>query len=732
MNKYHFKKWLVLICLSFFLIGCQYKQWNSSNASLQSWEYADLRSLDPIDASEPEQDLIALYSRIDNQSVQIRLDFLEMASVIGTDIYILFNTNPGGLSEFNSGSSESITTDINWDYLIKIPARGNVVVIDDQYISVLGMALLIVRDPSTESLMLSFNKSTLPISISSTTIQIIVTSAGNNHILDKSNSFSIDAPSPARVQIFFAFWNAFSANTPAQALRSWAGAHSGPMSSRHGLKYLLDSAFMTKTPIYVLDLITFDNLSALDYINALYIVKDLINQGILSSENLGEVTNWENDFYLLKNKINMSVNIIYSLSEIDYAQYNKNFHDCPLVPRQHTLSIDDMNSLLDCKKSLIAYAINHPTLPIIMGGDFSVSLFGDPNISLAVFRYVATHPWLQVLSNDSFSTVYHSSFFSNVVRQLPKELPESHTQFIDAETSSEIYNTIEEALSHSPDNIITNVARQVYQRLVQPFPTETRSLRNNYLGQIGYLVAAAEWVEHPNSNVSCSSDLDFDVHNECIMANNNIFAIVDPDGGYIPFVFAVDDNSIHQIIGPTWEFIVGLSDSSEWDIQRGLLSDPAQFLGAFADSYHDWNDYDVLNSDGKIILVSGNTSKRKELFLYENGLHVEIQNLTNLPSSYNIPIVVDPWVRYTPGWGDLYSRVKSTHSFYWGIKQGVGVEIKSTNLINSFAFNDTRAVMSYPEDPNFDYSRGHYLPFPMALTIVNATDGLSVDIIINP
>ncbi|MFZ2098603.1 MAG: hypothetical protein WAV05_18375, partial [Anaerolineales bacterium] len=515
-------------------------------------------------------------------------------------------------------------------------------------------------------------------------------------------------------------------------LRSWAGAHTGPMSSRHGLKYLLDSAFMSKTPIYIPDLITIDNLSALDYVNALYKVKELINQGILNTENVGEVTNWENSFYIFYNMIGNDENILNYLSYNDYAQYNKNSHDCALVPGQHTLSSDDMSSLLDCKKSLIAYAINRPTLPIIMGGDFSVSLFGDPNISLEVFRYVATHPWLQVLSNDLFTTDYHSSFFSNVVKQFPKELPESHTQSNGAETSSEIYNTIEEALSHSPDNIITNVARQVYQRLVQPIPKESRSLRNNYLGQIGNLVAAAEWVENPNSNVSCSSDLDFDGHNECIMANNNIFAIVDPDGGYIPFVFAVDDYSIHQIIGPTWEFIVGLSDPSEWDIQRGLLSDPAQMLGAFADNYHDWNNYDVLNSDGKIILVSGNKSIRKELFLYENGLHVEIYNLTNLPASYNIPIVVDPWVRYTPGWGDLYISGKSTHSFYWGINQGVGVEINSTNQINSFAFNDTRAVMSYPEDPNFDYSRGHYLPFPIALTIVTATDELSVDIIINP
>jgi hypothetical protein len=49
-----------------------------------------------------------------------------------------------------------------------------------------------------------------------------------------------------------------------------------------------------------------------------------------------------------------------------------------------------------------------------------------------------------------------------------------------------------------------------------------------------------------------------------------------------------------------------------------------------------------------------------------------------------------------------------------------------------YPFNATREALSNPEDPNFDYSRGHYLPYPMALAEITASGEYSVDVIINP
>ncbi len=41
-------------------------------------------------------------------------------------------------------------------------------------------------------------------------------------------------------------------------------------------------------------------------------------------------------------------------------------------------------------------------------------------------------------------------------------------------------------------------------------------------------------------------------------------------------------------------------------------------------------------------------------------------------------------------------------------------------------------IIRNPENPNYDYGRGHYLPFPMALAESQAIGGIEVDILINP
>ena len=67
------------------------------------------------------------------------------------------------------------------------------------------------------------------------------------NVIDQTDPTNIDAPSPSRAKVIFGFWNTFSSSSPAETLRSWAGAHSGPLSGRHGLKYLLETASQSKS-----------------------------------------------------------------------------------------------------------------------------------------------------------------------------------------------------------------------------------------------------------------------------------------------------------------------------------------------------------------------------------------------------------------------------------------------------------------------------------------------------
>jgi hypothetical protein len=768
------KNRILLLIIALLLTGCQSVQGKLNKNGLLDWKYGDLRLLDPIDAIEPDQDLIALYSRINDQMFQIRIDFLDLITSSRKDIYIAIDTNPGGMTKIAINKNDTVPVEISWDYLIKIPSSGSVVIMDDHLLPVYGMALLIVRDIAQDRIVISFNKNILPISLSKTKLQVIITPSNQNLVADKSDPFSIDASSPVRAKVLFAFWNTFSATTPAQTLRSWAGAHEGPMSSRHGLKYLLDAAAQTKSTVLLFDLLTPDTLSALDYLNALPRIRKLADQGILVLPSVGNITQFDvtddvNSAYLDKNLENyLDVNKIWNISsnaEVrltnrksnlfillnnvflnknkdiniganDYAKLNENINTCSLLPDRKYTQVITSGLTLECKKLLLSSAMTASPTPLILGGDFSNSILGDPSGSSKVFSYINEHPWIQKLSIYDLMTandlVVNNPLPYSIDQSTPSEVVQQPNTIYDSDSSS-VQAKIYESLIQSPKNLITDMAWQVYDSLTQPASSDLLSLRINYLGQIGQLLAAAEWAEKPAYNATCDLDLDYDSKNECILANNSIFAIVEPEGGYIPFVFSLDASGIHQIIGPTWEFIVGISDPSTWELSLGVRSDSEQILGAFSDSFHDWNNYDVDLMNSIIFMSSESMTMRKTVSILPDGLHIEIQVLDKSPTNAYIPLVVDPWIRYsTPGWGDLYTSIKSPSELQWGINSGEAVKIRSANQITGFSFNATHAALAYPENPNFDYSRGHYLPFPMALAQISSTDNYFVDIIINP
>ncbi len=274
-------KRLFLIFMTLSLIGCQPARDYVFDGSVNDWKYADLRYLDPVDSIEPSQDLIALYTRITNQSFEVRMDFLDLDSIYKQDIYITLDTNPGGFNQIKTIKNEILPVAMNWDYLITLPASGNITVVDSDYSTVMGLELLVVRDTPQDKITVSFNVNVLPIKWALTSLQILITPQNQPLIVDQTRPISIDAPSPSRAKVLFVFWNTFSSSTPAQTLRSWAGAHSGPISSRHGLKYLLDAANKTKSTVYLVDLMRPETLSALDYLDVLPLIRELIDQQIL-------------------------------------------------------------------------------------------------------------------------------------------------------------------------------------------------------------------------------------------------------------------------------------------------------------------------------------------------------------------------------------------------------------------------------------------------------------------
>jgi hypothetical protein len=762
-----------LVIMGILLVGCQSMSVSPDRRKLLDWKYSDLKLLDAIDPVEPGLDLIAAYSRIRDRKLQLRMDFLELDKYLGKDLYIPIDTNPGGDTQIITDSKSRLVSDIKWDYLIKMTNAGGIELLNNHNTIVNASWLYVVYDQDQDRIIIDVTSSNLPAITGQTKFQVIVTPPGTAMIADKSEPFTTDTPSPARAKLLFAFWNTFSSETPAQTLRSWAGAHAGPMSSRHGLRFLIDAADRTDSTIFLLDLLTPENISALDYINALPRIRKLADKGILglpvinSNVELSRIQSYDralssgiesnpldvygdwirysdlnnldsqftSNFMLFLNNNKLLHNNDLFNSDNDYAQYIGDDNDCELLPNSQILDLPEINLSVNCKRLFLTYAINTTSSPLFLGGDFSKSILGDPSMSTQVFSYIAVHPWIQVLTIEELAMSGGLQPGFPLLTQNSKAILENGKQQSaepNAAESLSIKSKIYAALVKANHNQLTDLAWQVYDTFLEPGSAELISLRENYVGQIGEILAAADWGKAPSKIESCNLDLDYDRVNECILANENIFAVIEPDGGYIPFVFSADAQGLHQVVGPTWEFVVGLSDPSSWDVASGVRADSVQVLGALADQFSSWNYYSTSIEDGKIILYDVDMTMRKSVSIYSDKIHMDILNDSPSQINSSIPLVVDPWQRFTPHWGDTYTSVVVPSGFTWGIVHQEMVGIYSTDSFTTITFNAAHKLLSLPEDPNFDYSLGHYLPYPMALVEFISSVNISVDIVINP
>jgi hypothetical protein len=460
------------------------------------------------------------------------------------------------------------------------------------------------------------------------------------------------------------------------------------MSSRHGLRYLLDAAAETKIPVFLLDLLKPETLSALDYIDALSRIRDLINQGIIGAPEFSYLTAispdakqsaYEKYLYYMNQRDgceidgNVSLEKIYEISEFvflkesldmfncnsiynggnDYAQLIEKVYNCPFTAFHNLDGRQISEMMMNCKELLLYSHSTTPT-PLIFGGDFSDSVLGDPTISSPFFTYIQNHPWIQALSLEDIpeESSPQPNKSSSSIFSLPGDMssnfnmPATHTQ-----NDKTKYSSILDDLAHAPANRFTYLAWEVLLSFYNSSSPDIISLGNNYVGQIGYLIAASNWASQPTSRNSCTTDLDYDEEMECVLSNDNIYVIIDPEGGYIPFIFSKDDSGLHQIVGPTWEFILGVSDPTMRDLSLGVRSDPGQILGAFDWSDSSNNTYSTSHIGNRLVIdYGGNLPLRKTFTVSDNGIRIDINNSITTSEKILIPLVVDPWTRFTTGW----------------------------------------------------------------------------------
>ncbi len=642
------------MCLAVALAGC---------TPAPAWGAASLRALDPADAANPTEDITALYTRAKGLFTEIRIDLLDIPFDPALedeqqpplpDIYIALDTRPGGLLAWAYPQSQTAILDISeieYDLLAAIPGRGSPGIYLAGEDAGLRRAWWLIPsasvDRAAETLTLRFLTLGLPTDYK---IQAITLNATQQ---DQTAIVHADEQVDSRAPVLLVFYDVFPVATPAQALRRWDGAHTGPYGERHGLKHLLEAAQKYDLPLTLLDLATPERLSALDYVGGTSLLESLQKRGLAS---LPDAT---------------ARAAIPAPHESDLLQ-----------PTVQGLTLDARRALLEAAQS---------GQPLAWGGELAYSAWGNADIAGPSMAYLAARPYVEVLKPGQFASLPGASNLAPLV-SLPTLDPGPYADIV----------------AQLPER--SNIA-QAAQRMLAQLTAPTRDprllqLRALYLPDLDYFAAAAAWAQAPGPINDCAR---FAPH--CLLANETYFAVLRADGARLAYLFMADPAGTHQLVGPTYQFETGLSDRSRWQPALEQAADPNALGGAFIDSDDPWAAYSLVSTARDAITFTRADEARSKTFrLAEDGLRVTYDGAP--PPVTRIGLALDPWRRFAPGWAGLYTRVGTGG---WGVDGGPMVSVQAAGGVSLISCLDSREKMGAVEDPNFEYPPGHFLPFPMTV-----------------
>lgn len=693
----HFLSVLLIVLVAVALVSC------SATRPETPWVHADLRLLDNLDEGiSPAADILAVYTRLMPAVLEIRVDLLDITP---KDDYAITLTLWDDLDYFQD------------PLIITIPSRG-LAHTDSIASGVSAFLPDVLRDSWLDTVTIRLNR----FQMGSQYFFDLTTYAGvplkqADQVLNIQSNKSAQV---GRVPVILAFWNVFTATTPMQALRQWDGAHSGPLGDRHGLKHLLDAALKYEVPLVLLDIKTPASLAALNTVGGIGYLRNLserrlviltetangnptgkaleLNQmaeqgfGIPSSPYLYNPSGESGGSFLVQ------FTTLADPNHIGLFEAKRYF---PL-PQASEMQATSSGPAMELRRTLVNAAFEGDVSLIIpIGGDFARSTWGNSDSAGKTLGWLSAHPWILPLSESDLT-----------------EFPNKPMQLSNPPLEGEAPAWLP-ALEGAPANSVSESAWLTSFMVSSPSKNDKlQALRAVSAGQVGELLAAARWAAAPFHEINCSDDLDGDNQPDCVLANLQYFAIIDPLGARLTNLFFLDALGPHQIVGPTSQFVVGLSDPSEWDLELGEASDPGAITGAFEDGLGPWVTYDFEISGEGIVFANPDESIGKTFRMSVDGLVVDYQ--ASAPVSIRIPLVVDPQEFFIGP--STYTITQTPTSLIWGSEQGISVEISSNVTITAENFAEALPFLTLPENPDKEYPAGSYLPFPFAVATLQGQE----------
>lgn len=731
----------------------------------QSWRYADLRLLDGIDAPLPEQDVIAAYTRTRGGLFEIRLDFLDLKTEADVDLYIPIAT---GSPPAEAGKELPIHANaaFAWNMLLVIPADAEPAALTSQNKTASNIDVKVSSDPFLDSIVIQLNRQWAPTNPASLRFQVFAAAPGAMDASDQTAAFTIaGVDRPPRAPLLLAFWDTLPAATPAQALRRWDGAHTGPYGKRHGLVRLLQASEEAGIPVALLDLKTPSSLAALDYLGGMDYIRKLQSQGLVI---LPDVASGDPEAARASLEYSRRAALAFGLQtsrllfgavqpplpgpyQAAFAVLPEQNHllaapshrliplPAPVYPdteeaksNWQVLAADPNGLSLETRRELIQAALSgDPGQIAVIGGSLPSSPLADSSVASKFFHYLAAHPWIQPLTTAdllTFPAIQSSAPLPTTCDDLlcspppPQWLPAYSAQGAPG-GQKDFLKWKEETraqLASLPPGRLTDLAWLAYLNLTAPTRNPALwELRSAYLDHIQRLIAAVEWSRRPASESRCWQDAN---GGSCILSNVKQFIWIDLAEARLSLAVWRAETGPIQYIAPASQFALGLGDPTEWRPERGPAADPNEIPGAFANLPYRFDVYQAEAKAGEIALTQPNNDITKIYKLTTDGLAVHY--ISAGPIHTQIPLLIHSSRTNLPGTDGGFPL------YLWLADAGRidAPQVKIAGARDQInAYFDSRRWIRSPEDPDLDYPAGHYLPFPLAVIDVRSEGSYQVE-----
>ena len=414
---------LITILLVSLLPACGANLPSSASSSVFSdWKLADLQLLQSP-GTDPGHSLIALYSRESSFDLEIRLDFLDLSGTPDFDVYLALDTQPGGSSTLPITAKSGF----DFDVLLEIPAAGVPKAFDAQLQPLPDLLPRSASHPGLDALTLQINRASLPGNSSGVSIQAWITPSGKPQVLSQTPPVYPAAAQPAQAPLLLVFWNTLPAASPAQILRRWDGAHTGPYGGRHGLNVLLQAAVSQKVPLVLADLTQPASLTALSAVGGLNQVRQSSLRGDVILPESANGDPMLSDLSLTASRL-AAISDKFETSSIAFGAFSAPLPDpyaaffADLPDRSHILNwqakrliplpesvfpalsseidpqVDYDGFTIHARTALLLSALSSdPGDLVVLGGSLPESAWGEFSIAPAAFAYIAAHPWIKPL-----------------------------------------------------------------------------------------------------------------------------------------------------------------------------------------------------------------------------------------------------------------------------------------------------------------------------------------------